>query len=517
MMRRICAAVLCLILCLTGLPAQAETAMFYTLGSKVEDFTLTTYDGQTITLSEVLKEKDMVLLNIWASWCGPCETEFPYLEQAYQQYKEDVAVIAVSCEVMDTNDVLADYAQRLGLTFPVAQDTANLATRFYAASIPMSVVIDRFGTVCFMESGAQTSVEAFTNLFDAFVGEGYTSSMLLESIPTTKPNIPAAAEDKLAEALNVDGGTLSFRNSGNAYAWPMIPAEEDGRDALMSTNAGADGMQSAVYTTVQAQAGDALAVTFKTSSEAACDLFTITVNGETVKVFGGEKEWMTYAHAFEAAGEYIVGLHYIKDAMDAAGGDVVYIDSVALLSGEDAAAAVAANPAYPVAGATTLTVVNENARQITFDDPSYALLSMFGLADYYIVNGETAQLVVTLDEAADPEAALLTNYYDGSVSGVAEFPTTEGYLYETPIDSTETTGYSYTNLHLYPAADSAVMDVRTVVCFASEENANAFVTTLSAYGYGVTGWRYIDGTEAETDALPGEGVEETEEMPDEAE
>ena len=66
-------------------------------------------------------------------------------------------------------------------------------------------------------------------------------------------------------------------------------------------------------------------------------------------------------------------------------------------------------------------------------------------------------------------------------------------------------------------ADSAVMDVRTVVCFASEENANAFVTTLSAYGYGVTGWRYIDGTEAETDALPGEGVEETEEMPDEAE
>ncbi len=41
------------------------------MGDKIQDFTVTTFDGKTVTLSEVLKEKDMVLINIWATWCGP--------------------------------------------------------------------------------------------------------------------------------------------------------------------------------------------------------------------------------------------------------------------------------------------------------------------------------------------------------------------------------------------------------------------------------------------------------------
>ena len=99
-MKKVFSLLLALALCLTGL-AMAEDAQpaVYQPGDKIDDFTMTTYDGTSVTLSEVLKEKEMVLINIWATWCGPCRNEFPFLEEAYQQYKDKVEVLALSCRV----------------------------------------------------------------------------------------------------------------------------------------------------------------------------------------------------------------------------------------------------------------------------------------------------------------------------------------------------------------------------------------------------------------------------------
>ena len=101
-------------LCL-GSVAVAEST-FYQLGDKMDDFTVTTYDGRSLTLSEVLKEKDAVLINFWATWCGPCRQEFPFMEEAYQQYTDKVEIIALSVEPTDTNDVLAAFAAEQGVT-----------------------------------------------------------------------------------------------------------------------------------------------------------------------------------------------------------------------------------------------------------------------------------------------------------------------------------------------------------------------------------------------------------------
>lgn len=502
-------ALLMAVLLLTGMAA-AETGGFvsYGLGSAVGDFTVTTYDGRTVTLSEVLMEKDMVLLHFWNASCGACEEEMPYLQEAYAAYQEQVEVIALTNADADTNEKLATYAERRDLTFPIARDEQGLTLRFLAVTVPTSVVIDRNGQVCYIGSGALSSAEEFARLFDAFVGEGYTTSRVLTSIPSMKPNIPMAAADKLAEALNAPEASLNFTNPMDVYAWPMIPAEEDGRLCLMSTNKGADDMAASVYTVVEAKAGDALRITFKTSTEEVSDLLVLRVNGEIVKTFGGEKTWMTYAHAFAADGVYEIALSYEKDALGAKGGDVVYIDEVALLGGDAAAEALAANPAYPLSGETALTLLNEDARQITFADPTFALVSLFGLADYYIVPGGEAQVLATLAAEVDPEQAFLVNYYDGTESGLVSAMTAQGYRFTTRLDSMESTGFPYTNLSLYPAADCSVIDVRTIVCFASEENANAFVEQMPLYGYSVDGWRYADGEGAATDGLPGEGVEQ---------
>lgn len=320
-------------------------------------------------------------------------------------------------------------------------------------------------------------------------------------IPAAQPNIPAASEERLAEALNASGGSLAFTNPADAYIWPMIPAEEEGVLCVMSTNGGVDGSISAVYATVEARAGDALVLTFRTSTEAAFDLLQMSVNGETVKVFGGEKEWTNFAYAFPADGVYEIMLAYVKDEMDGAGSDVVYIDEVKLLTGEDAAAAVQANPAYPQADMTALKIMNADAQQIIFDDPTFALLGLFGLADYYIVPGGEAQVLAALDASVDPETAYIANYYGGGSTGsVVDCMTEAGYAFTTPLDTVETTGFAYTNISLYPQADCALVDVRTAVCFASEAAVTAFLQQMRSQGYQVNGWSYADGTPQQSGA-----------------
>lgn len=494
-MKKLLSLMLALALCL-GCVALAEEVTVYQMGDKIDDFTVTTFDGQTVTLSEVLKEKEMVLINIWATWCGPCRSEFPFMEEAYKQYSDKVEIIALSCEPTDTDDVLASFVAELGMTFKVAQDTVGIADRFAVSAIPTSIVVDRFGTICFWETGSLPDVASFTRLFDAFLGEGYTESIQLDGVPAMKPNAAPVAEADLAAALEV----ASAVNPTDEYTWPMIVAEKDGRSVVTSTNATWGDTVASVETTVSAKAGDAIVVTFKTSTETGCDLLNIAVNGESVKIFGGEHDWMTYAVPVEADGDYTVALSYVKDMMADGGEDAVWVDAVAVASGDEAAAALAANPAYPVAEETTLVLTNAEAKEIVIEDPNGLLMSAFGPADYYIVNGDTASFTATLTADVDPEGAFFYSYYDGSTTPASQAMTENGYAVVAGVDALETTGYTYCYMELYldPNGSSAV----TTVYFMNEENVNTFVTRN-----GLGAWIYADGTLPATAAQPEDVVE----------
>lgn len=488
--------VLALAMCLCSVAFAEEAApTVYEMGGKIDDFTVTTYDGQTVTLSEVLKEKEMVLINIWATWCGPCRNEFPYMEEAYKQYQDKVEVIALSCEPSDTDDVLAEFVSQMGMTFKVAQDTVGMADKFDVSAIPTSVVIDRFGTICFWESGSLPDVGSFTRLFDAFLGEEYTESVMLDGVPAMKPNVAASAEADLAAALDA-----AAVNPTDEYTWPMVVTEKDGRSVVASTNASYGTTEAAVTVNVAAKAGDAIVVTFKTSTETSCDLLNIAVNGEVVKVFGGEHDWMTYAVPVEADGDYAVTLSYVKDMMAESGEDAVWVDSVAVATGDEAAAALAANPAYPVAEENTLTVTNSGAKEIVISDENGILMGAFGPAKYYIVNDDIATFSATLTADVDPEGAFFYCYYDGATVGLPSCMTENGYALTTGVDAKETTGYTYAYVALY--LDPNGSDVVMAIYLKNEENVNDFVTNNQ-----LGTWMYADGTLPSTDALPGEAAE----------
>lgn len=119
------------------------------------DFEMTTPDGNTVTLSE-LKGKPIVL-NFWASTCGPCKMEMPEFQKAYEQYGEQLQFVMVN--VPDFNGETRERALQLvdqsGYTFPVYfDDTMQGQVQYGITSIPQTYFINADGTVEAYASGA---------------------------------------------------------------------------------------------------------------------------------------------------------------------------------------------------------------------------------------------------------------------------------------------------------------------------------------------------------------------------
>jgi len=114
---------------------------------------LTGLDGRKHSLSDY--DGQIVLLNIWATWCPPCVDEMPSLQDFYQRHvQEGFVVVAVNDG--ETGSAVGDFVKKLGLTFPVWLDPHYYASEraFKTTSLPSSYVIDRRGIVRLMWVGA---------------------------------------------------------------------------------------------------------------------------------------------------------------------------------------------------------------------------------------------------------------------------------------------------------------------------------------------------------------------------
>ena len=146
-------------------------------GDKMPDFSVATADGSTFTLSEVLKERQLVLVNLWFASCVPCRVEFPFLQSAWEKYRDRVAVIALS--PYDSPDAIRAYMKDVGITFAMGQDEPDLTGRFKPEELPASILVDRFGNIVYFDTGCILDEGVFTSLFDQFLGEDYTETKVL--------------------------------------------------------------------------------------------------------------------------------------------------------------------------------------------------------------------------------------------------------------------------------------------------------------------------------------------------
>ena len=139
----------------------------------MEDFTVETSDGSTFTLSEALKDHDLALINLWATWCPPCEFEFPFLQEAWEKNADKVAVIALSVEPEDTLEDLKAYAEERDLSFPMGLVGDTGLESYASQGTPTSVLVGADGKILASEVGAKSSVDEFLDLFEGHTGENY--------------------------------------------------------------------------------------------------------------------------------------------------------------------------------------------------------------------------------------------------------------------------------------------------------------------------------------------------------
>lgn len=156
-----------------------ESAMQDTVfetGSVAFDFSLTA-DGKEYKLSSLLNEKKAVVLNFWFINCGPCRSEFPFLQQAYEKYGDSVEIIAIN-PYDGTESSVAAYKEELGLSFPTVAGDVAWKNAFKISAYPTTVVIDRFGTVAFVHRGSFADFESVDRLLSYFTSEDYIQSKL---------------------------------------------------------------------------------------------------------------------------------------------------------------------------------------------------------------------------------------------------------------------------------------------------------------------------------------------------
>ena len=124
------------------------------LGEPAPNFQLRDLNGHLVTLSD-LRGK-VVLLNFWATWCGPCRVEMPAMEQLYRMFqRKDFEILAVSTDAQGVA-ITRPFQQENRLTFPILHDADYRVGLIYGArSLPMTFLIDRQGIIRHQVFGAR--------------------------------------------------------------------------------------------------------------------------------------------------------------------------------------------------------------------------------------------------------------------------------------------------------------------------------------------------------------------------
>ncbi|MDH3256969.1 MAG: TlpA family protein disulfide reductase [Nitrospinota bacterium] len=124
------------------------------VGFKAPAFTARTLKGNRVQLAD--HKGKVVILNLWATWCGPCRVEMPGMENLYRRYRsEGLEILAVSLD-KGSSDKVQTFADEYQLSFPVLLDSdGQVESRYHTLTIPTTFVIDKKGMVVAEVDGAK--------------------------------------------------------------------------------------------------------------------------------------------------------------------------------------------------------------------------------------------------------------------------------------------------------------------------------------------------------------------------
>ena len=186
-------------------PDGGVTLRFVDQPAPVPDVTMETLDGRTLSLAE--QRGKVVLVNFWATWCGPCREEIPFLVQLAERYPDHLTVIGVS-EDQGSPDTVAAFAGSYGVNYPIVMSTPEIKRAFPGVfALPTSFVVDPEGRM----------VESHVGLISPVILEQetrYLTSLPHDATVETAPPNEQIRLANAAQATEIPGVDLSVLTPG---------------------------------------------------------------------------------------------------------------------------------------------------------------------------------------------------------------------------------------------------------------------------------------------------------------
>lgn len=348
----------------------------YELGDIMYDFTLTDINGIDYKLSELLKTKDMVMLNFWYVGCGNCADEFPYINNVYGEYKDDIEILAINDrydESIADVEGYNEYLQYYGFLDSTTNETLNMPmfkiggidgpevnlsyATFGSAGWPTTVIIDRYGVVCMIEVGALLGEGKWRNIFDHFTAENYEQKLITDGTilnPIIEPTVQwtETSESEIANAFNSGDITVSYHpelsDKDKKYSWPFIATTfgegENAVACIRPTNDGIDNSFATLYANVSLKPGQAITFEYYAKTQAGADVMFVLVDGKDIYSISGDSKkdgWQTCCTFVDPrpltdanrdnAVTYEVAFLYLKDDVEGFEDDTVYLKNLKVI------------------------------------------------------------------------------------------------------------------------------------------------------------------------------------------
>ncbi len=359
---------------LTSAPIKGESfAKSYALGDIMHDFTLNDVNGKEYNLSALLEEKRMVMLNFWYVDCSWCLKEFPSINGAYKNYKDKIEVLAVN----DYGDSLNEIVQFPttgtftddNLVFPffkVEKKTDNLILDKFEPDAskrgyPTTVIIDRYGVICFIESGAIIGQSKWDKIFAHFTADNYDQKLIENAEDLTPPELPTVewgGSEGIANNFNGQNDLIveyapETNEADKLYSWPFIPTTIGSNITAVRPSNNSDNSYAILYANIQLKPGQAVMFDYFASCDYGNDNLVVLVDKKDIctltGVNSGDKtnleSWeqccayvdprpVTSANQNELA-TYSIAFVYTKDSDTSAGEDTVYLRNLRIVGVAD--------------------------------------------------------------------------------------------------------------------------------------------------------------------------------------
>jgi cytochrome c biogenesis protein CcmG/thiol:disulfide interchange protein DsbE len=134
-------------------------------GQTVPEIVLTTFDNGTLSTTQM--HGKVVVLNFWASWCKPCESEAAALEGAWKSYQPGGQVVFLGVDYVDTEPEARAYLKKFGVTYTNGPDLqTKISQMFRIQGVPETYIIDRNGKLAFTQIGPFNTLDEIKSAID---------------------------------------------------------------------------------------------------------------------------------------------------------------------------------------------------------------------------------------------------------------------------------------------------------------------------------------------------------------